>query len=148
MLEAGRSNFISHTCTQEALGEEGQRYTYLRAYEYLSEEGAESMEKPLLEMRINSVGSLGELIWIQGGKSGIAGGTLLDFSTQIQDSLRVSRVLLNDDCKKRNLSLRYWLPLATDALATWYQKRAGYRVLECEGLQSSLDAKVFILNQY
>ena len=143
VLEAGRSNFISHTCTQEALGEEGQRYTYLRAYEYLSEEGAESMEKPLLEMRINSVGSLGELIWIQGGKSGIAGGTLLDFSTQIQDSLRVSRVLLNDDCKKRNLSLRYWLPLATDALATWYQKRAGYRVLECEGLQSSLDAKVF-----
>jgi hypothetical protein len=143
VLEVGRSNFISHTCTQEALGEAGQRYTYLRAYEYLSEEGAESVEKPLLEMRINSVGYLGELIWIQGGKSGIAGSTLLDFSTQIQDSLRVSRVLLNDDCKKKNLSLRYWLPLATDTLATWYQKRAGYRVLECEGLQSSLDAKVF-----
>jgi hypothetical protein len=119
--------FLSNTLTQESLGEVGSKYYYLKLEEYL--ESGDS-ERPMVQMRIKEDGKSGEIIWLQSGKCGISGKRALELCTQLQDSLGIESLLLNDDAKYKNIALRYWVPLSGDTLQTWYEKEGQFMPLE------------------
>jgi hypothetical protein len=142
-LQLTQGNYESNAIAKSAIEERSNSsFYFLKIFDESTD------ETPLLSLRFNPSGTVGEIVYIQKGTQ-FSGSQIKEISMQILQFLKIDRVYLNDDAKftvsypsdEENkghtitIPMRTYLPVVTDEGETWYGK-SGFSPFDCHELRS------------
>lgn len=129
---AVRRNDLSILKNDETDAEDTVAYDYIKLFE-----GEDVSKEPLLQIRIDKSGKLGEILFIRGTES-IKGTDIKKLSMALIEFLQIECVILQDTAKLEKkgeaLLLKKFLPIVSEDAKTWYE-REGFRPLSCEAFK-------------